>query len=97
MCDVADSVLNRHSLTYKALTIGDHIAVVETYNLLGEEFSFTPQLRSLSPDIQPESDQDMVEDSNNDIIETTKEPGQLDKQIRLAPIPESFTPVSSLR
>ena len=86
-----------HSLIYKALTIGDPVAIVETYNLLGEEFSFAPQLRNPSPDVQPDSNQDTVKDSDNDIIETTKEPGQLDKQIRLVPIPESFTPVSSPR
>jgi len=86
-----------HSLTYKALTIGDPITIVETYNLPGEEFSFAPQLRSPSPDVQPNSDQDTVEDSDDDIIKTTKEPGQLDKQIRLTSIPESFTPVSSPR
>ena len=71
--------------------------MVETYDLPGEEFSFAPQLRSPSLDVQPDSDQDTVEDSDNDIIETTKEPGQLDKQIRLVPIPELLTPVSSPR
>jgi len=86
-----------HSLTYKAPTIRDPVAIVETYNLPGEEFNFTPQLRSLSPDVQPESNQDTVKDSDDDIIKTTKESGQLNKQIRLTSIPESFTPVSSLR
>ena len=33
-----------HSLTYEAPTIRDPVAVVETYNLPGEEFSFAPQL-----------------------------------------------------
>jgi len=86
-----------HSLTYEAPTIGDPVAVVETYDLPGEEFNFTPQLRSPSPDVQPNSNQDMVKDSDGDIIETTKEPRQLNEQIRLVPIPESFTPVSSPR
>ena len=86
-----------HLLTYEAPTIRDSVAVVETYNLPGKEFSFAPQLRSPSPDVQPDSDQDTVEDSDDNIIETTKEPRQLNKQIRLVPIPESFTPVSSLR
>ena len=54
-----------HSLTYKAPTIGDPIAIVETYNLLGKEFSFAPQLRSPSPDIQPNSNKDTVEDSDD--------------------------------
>ena len=86
-----------HSLTYKAPTIGDPVAVVETYDLPGEEFSFAPQLRSPSPDIQPDSDRETVKDSDNNVIETTKQPGQLDEQIRLIPIPELFTPVSSPR
>jgi len=86
-----------HSLTYKAPTIRDPVAIVETYDLPSKEFSFAPQLRSPSPDVQPNSDQDTVEDSDDDIIETTKEPGQLNEQIRLVPIPESFTPVSSPR
>ena len=86
-----------HLLTYKAPTIRDPIAVVETYDLPGEEFSFAPQLRSPSPDVQPDSDQETVEESDDDVIKTTKQPGQLDKQIRRIPIPESFTPVSSPR
>jgi len=86
-----------HSLTYEAPTIGDPVAIVETYDLPGKEFNFVPQLKSPSPDVQPDSDQETVKDSDDNIIETTKEPGQLDEQIRLVPIPESFTPVSSLR
>ena len=31
-----------HSLTYEAPTIRDPVAIVETYNLPGEEFNFTP-------------------------------------------------------
>jgi len=84
-------------LTYKAPTIRDPVAIVETYDLPGEEFSFVPQLRSPSPDIQPNSDQETVKDSDDNVIETTKQPGQLDEQIRLISIPESFTPVSSPR
>ena len=71
--------------------------MVETYDLPGEEFNLTLQLRSPSPDIQPDSDQDTVEDSDDDVTKATKQSGQLDKQIRLTPIPESFTPVSSPR
>jgi len=86
-----------HLLTYEAPTIGDPVAVVETYDLPSEEFSFAPQLKSLSPDEQIKSDQETVDDSGDNVIETNKQPGQLDKQIRLVPIPELLTPVSSPR
>jgi len=86
-----------HSLTYEAPTIGDPITIVETYDLPGKEFNFTLQLRSPSPDVKANSNQNTVEDSDDDITKTNKGPGQLDEQIRLTAIPESFTSVSSSR